>query len=292
MKKIIGIICTILGFLAIALLITIGVENYDNKNISYIPVTYKLKYKENLNIEADICNISFVNKESNEFEVSYYTSKKLKYTFFENDDSVTISSKYSKYWFSKNTLNTNYFDLKITGPLAKLNLNIQTGELSLDGYAIESLNVNATTFDLNIKDSQIKNLNVKCSTGDFNLSNSLVDNIDLDIKTTNIEINDVISNDINLNISTGKIRFVNTKAFDYVITAKTSNINFNGYIDNSFKASSTTGDILLDVNGKKEDYKLSGKTTVGTISFAEQSFGNKSIDLKTTTGNLKINFFE
>lgn len=292
MKKIIGVICTILGFLAIALLITIGVEYYDNKNISYQAVTYELKYKEKLNIEADICNLSFENKDSDKFELSYYTSKKLKYAFLENDDSVTISSKFSKYWFSKNTLNTNYFDLKITGPLANLSLNIKTGELLLDGYTLNDLHVDATTFNLDIKNSQIKNLKVKYSTGDFSISDSVVDNISLDNKTSNIAVNDVTSRSINLNISTGKIRLINTKAFDYLISAKTSNISFNGYIDNSFKASSTTGDIYLDVNGKKEDFKLSGKTTVGNVSFAEQNTGNKSIDLKTTTGNLKINFFE
>lgn len=291
MKKIIGIIATIVGCLLVAIGITIGVEYLDNRNIEYETQTYTLDAGTKLEISADVANVRFVYEDSDKLQLSYYTSSKLLYAFAKEVDTVKIASTFSRYWFSKNTLKSSYFDLVITGPYQNLEMNIVTGSVNIDSYQTESANIITTNADISISQSTMNELTIKNTTGDIELANSSLNNVNIDGITTDIYLNEVDGTTFESKVTTGEVQFIAAKYSDYKMSGVTCDISFQGEILTSFKGTTTTGDIILRVIGNAEEFFLTGQTTVGNVNFDESSTpSGKLINLRSTTGDISVTF--
>ncbi len=219
---------------------------------------------EDLVIDSESSDI-FIEPCSDEIiKVELYSEDSDEYYIKEEDNKIKISlkaKKNKKHFFNK----TNRIIVKLPSQYDKnASIHFTTADLKIDSFANLKIDVNGTTGD--IKATEIDTLEFELSTGDIKVDN--LKYISGKLTTGDIKI-DKIYKRVSAKTTTGDIKI--GKAIieeDSTITTETGDVKIDSLEGAYIEANTNTGDIRVNNNDRKLE---------------------KTVTIKTTTGDIKVN---
>lgn len=242
-------------------------EGYEEK-------TETFDFVENLSVNITIGELEVITHTGDSILVEYSQDDHNKYVVTETNNTLTIKYE-NEYAFPWSWFNFNNFYVKVSLPQQIMNnvtLKATTGEIDIRNIDVKTLKIKATTGSVDLNNVNADDVDLSCTTGSIVIKNSTINHLlDISATTGEVKLNNVICTKITGNCTTGDI-----KAEDLTCP----------YIDFNV----TTGSIKLNLIGQKSDYKITVHTTLGDSNISSTSSGDKTLILKTTTGDIKVYF--
>lgn len=182
---------------------------------------------------------------------------------------------------------------------SKYSIEQNGGELSIrkaTSFRLLTLNFNAKSYDLVIDVPETWILEIDITSSNSPIVIEQLETKDLSTKTSNgpIIFHEIYAKTLDVQTSNGSIEAEKVEVADWV-QMKTSNSGIRLKeidIRNQLSATSSNGDIYLRLLGSAQDYRIDCKTSNGECRVPTGNQGNKMIDLKTSNGNVNIDFSE
>ena len=216
--------------------------------------TYNIEEDFNdIEIENDTADISFVLSESNNCKVVCYGQKYKKSSATVTDGVLKISSLYDT--------NKKWYD--------HIGINIKSQKITL--Y---------------LPKSEFDSISVKESTGDIDIKNLTANTLNIDVSTGEIKINNVLCQNFSSNGSTGDVILKNVKADNKIsIKRSTGNVILRDCDGKNITVKTSTGDVKGTLLSGK---KFTAKTSTGDVIIPPSSKNGESCKITTSTGDIKI----
>lgn len=232
-------------------------SEYDKKTITYENNT--LNIKQNSNNKINFFNFTFISKKIS-----------------------TVNVYLPETFNGKTTIKTTSGDITIENySFSSLDLDVSSGNISLNKVLVDKeISVEATSGNIKINELEALDLYVKSTSGNLELENS------------NIKINTA------LKITSGNIKVEKTLTPIILINAVSGNVNLKHIDSNNINVDVTSGNVKVNIIGDISLYKIDAKVTSGNIYYQGDKIkgnlinptGTKEIKLRSTSGNIHINF--
>lgn len=243
---------------------------------------------ENISIETDTADITFLASDDGKCKVVCFEETNLKHTVSVTDGTLVIKRP-SKKWYEHIGINFKAPNITVYLPTAQ--------------YA--SLYIKESTGDVTVpKDFGFSTATVILSTGDVKFSANTEELLKIKTSTGRISVSDIICGDVTLTVSTGKTEIKNVKCKNLLSEGNTGRITLESVIaEENISIERSTGDVKLDMcdaqeidietdTGDVEGTLLSEKiffseTDTGRVDVPKSTVGGKC-EVKTDTGDIKI----
>lgn len=232
-------------------------SEYDKKTITYENNT--LNIKQNSNNKINFFNFTFI-------------SKKI----------ATVNVYLPETFNGKTTIKTTSGDITIENySFSSLELDVSSGNIRLNKVLVDKeISVEATSGNIKINELEALDLYVKSTSGNLELENSNI--------TTNTS----------LKITSGNIKVEKTSTPIISVNAVSGNVNLKQIDSNDIDVDVTSGNVKVNIIGDLSLYKIDAKVTSGNIYYQGDKIkgnlinpiGTKVIKLRSTSGNIHINF--
>ena len=181
-------------------------------------------------------------------------------------------------------------------------LDVDTGDISLGEngkeYNLSSISIETDTGDIFLK-SKITVENTakfETDTGRIETNEIIAKSVNIENDTGRINLTKQITATENFSVksSTGKVILNGVTAQQVSIKTSTGEvIAKNGFLDaEKIDVFVTTGDISIKLAGKKDDYSCIVNSNTGDCNISSYEKGNRRVNIKTTTGDIKVLFNE
>lgn len=255
----------------------------------------ELSYDED---DFSLFDLNFENRDffiresdSSQIKVVYYVSDRETITVSQESDELVINHEVEWLnqiftWFSFLS-DSDYYDVYIYLPT---NLNYDF-DLDTSNGILDIINL-----------SNINDLSFHSSNGRINLNNVDADKIDASTSNGRIDLTDVSTeSELNLYTSNGRINLANVES-TLEIYCDTSNgsIQATDVLATDVTLETSNGDIDIQLNGLKADYRVDASTTNGDIDYdgleitngVVNNSGIYELNLDTSNGDITISFIE
>ena len=284
-KTIVIIIASGLLVIGIALFLVGGFQSEFKfeRDRDYVEKTYSVDAKDIKELYARDynrkINLSF-SKDDN-INVRYFENKSSGYKINIREGELSVEFKDNRKWyeylhffgmdFSEETL-----DIEIPEWFAaEIELRTTNAGFDVDNMELKSkLELTTTNGKIKLKNITSPDISVHSTNGEIELTN-IKSNDEVSADTTNgkIQANDVFCSELEMSTTNGSIRFENIDVLE------------------SVNARTTNGSIKGSVAGNMSDFNITSKTSNGDNNLPRQmNSGKKRMDIKTTNGNIDINF--
>lgn len=215
-------------------------------------------------VDASTRNVYFSLSDDETYNIEYYESDYDYFVFSIDEGLLSLENKHRKIIFhwgytskEKNNIHI-YLPKSFSG---QINCIVSTGE-------IEILNF-----------SNLKKMYLESSTGDINVKDcTLSESLEIEVSTGDIEISNIVVPRLTARSSTGEIQI------------KMLECSF-------LQVNTSTGSVKVSILGNALDYSLDLETSTGNIEYQNQRVsktyrvqtGNKTVKLKTSTGDIELN---
>ena len=298
----------VLASLIIAV-IGLSIVGWDFTKISGISIT-EGSYTElgeitEINVKVDTSEVSLVFDETAEAVTVTYNNEENKsgetvreVSVTEADGKLTISEKIN--WKrSLGLFNFNNTRVTVTLPTSRiytLNIETDTGDVSVKGSATATTaKFETDTGDIYIEKINTGLLSLSVDTGDITLKDtSATLMIDIETNTGDVLLGGALSSPaVKIETDTGDVKINGTLTAQTVkIETDTGDVK-EGLVDAaSITLISDTGDFKLKLVGKSSDYKTSVSLHTGDTNVSKNLSGDKSLDIRSDTGDVYIYFTE
>ena len=264
---VVGLILMLIGISLDTSLFRTAMGNQSN-NYKTINKSFASNEIEQIVIDSRNAGIRVKPSDNDEISISYRENNNLKYNLTLENEVLTLEQERRDNNIRFGLMNFNRGDK-------------YTIILNIPKDSIDSLKVGSTNGAILLQDVEIAMI---------------------DIRTTNavIEIKNVVAtNIINMGTTNGLIEFDNVNTGD--LSARTTNglIEFSRLRANNIQMETTNGLIEGNIIGNRDDYEKNMGTTNGRIRIDGQNYGNtvrgrsnldKELEMRTTNGNITINF--
>lgn len=258
--------------------LNINLKEGSVKLIVYDEVGYKVDFyeseydKKTITYENNTLNIKQTRKNIINFFNIKFISKKI----------TTVNIYLPKSFNGNTTIKTTSGDIAIEDyNFNSLELDVSSGNINLNKVLVDKeTNVEATSGNIKINQLESQELYVKSTSGNMELKNS------------NIEI------DTSLKITSGNVKVEKTLSPKILINAVSGNVNLINIESNNIDVNVTSGNVKVNVVDELSNYKIDAKVTSGSLYYQGTKIngslynpnGSKEIKLRSTSGNIHINF--
>ena len=90
--------------------------------------------------------------------------------------------------------------------------------------------------------------------------------------------------------TSGSIKLTNVSSKSIEAENTSGGIRLDGVSGDALKFASRSGSINGNINGKESDYSVITSTTSGSCNLAASRDGEKTLDVSTTSGGIRISF--
>ena len=249
---------------------------------------------EDISIDTDTADITFVLSENEKCVIKCYEEEKSKHYVAVEDSTLVIKVIDNKSWYDY--IGINFGSPKITVHLPKTEYN--------------SLFINASTGDVDISEGFcFNNINISLSTGDIRAEKVSANGVNLSVSTGRIDISGAVcKEDIKITVSTGKAYLTDVKCKNLVSWGDTGDISLTSVIaSEKLYLERDTGDITFekcdasdiciktstgDVKGTLLTEKIFvAQTSTGKIDVPKTVSGGRC-EITTSTGSIKISILK
>ena len=254
-------------------------------------------------INVTINDVVFLKSDDETYKVEYYESEQDNFEFSVEEGKLSLKNTYQyKFrFFNFNFQSKEVKTIKVYLPLS-YNKEIEcistTGDVIISDFNLEKITVKVTTGDISIKDTTVvTHITATSTTGNLTIENVNAVKLTIAATTGDTSIrNSNITNEVKVNASTGKITIDNVNTLRIDVVVSTGDIKINNVVCDDIDTRTTTGDIVMTLNGNENDFQVNLSTSTGSIKYQGikskgqiiTSTGTKSIYAKTTTGNINI----
>ncbi|MBQ4370713.1 MAG: DUF4097 family beta strand repeat protein [Oscillospiraceae bacterium] len=168
-----------------------------------------------------------------------------------------------------------------------------SGDIALSALSFTDLSVSLSSGDIKVENCSAGAAVISGTSGDIRISGLTVDG-DISVSLTSGEISgsDIIcGGSASLKTTSGDIdlaSFAAEKAFSCKVSS--GDIEIASLASPDIMAKASSGDIKLTVLGDEKEYRVSAEASSGDVDSPRSSKGNKSIDVKTSSGDIKVEF--
>ena len=285
MKKSV-IITSILLIIAglITFIVSFSTTGFNWKSLSnegeYILKTASYDVCEKIEVDITTEDMKIVPSSDDKINITYYENNLHKYTSNLKENTLSFEEIEQDNIFNFNIF--NFFN-NIEYPII----------IAVPQSFIGTLDLEITTADVYIDiDNQLKDVEIELTTGDLTVKNLKADNLNIELTTGDINVSNVsINNQYIQKITTGDSQIRNLKANVAKIKASTGDIEFNNIDANELYIEATTGDVEGRLNYKINEYTITSVTTTGSNNLPKYyKEGSKILNVKTTTGDVEVDF--
>lgn len=239
-------------------------------NEKYETNTYEIDEAfDNISINTDISDISFVPGDGKLCKVVCYEIKNMNHTVAVRDKTLVIDKNDTRAWYDHIMLFA-VSSPKITVYLPKaeyasLLIESSTGDVNVPGnFLFESIDITATTGDAKCFASASGRIKIQLSTGDIRLEGVSAGEIDLSVSTGRVSASSInCDGEITVGVSTGKTKLNDCRCGSVNSTGSTGDITLDNVIaSGNMYLKRSTGDIKLE---KCDAAELFMKTSTGDI---------------------------
>jgi len=163
-------------------------------------------------------------------------------------------------------------DMEIIGSsfTGEVNLTSASGEIDLVSLTAGDAQISTTSGDVDGRVIVCDALTLSSTSGDLTVQDLSCGELSAKAVSGNIEMNMVTAN--------GNVRCKTTSG----------EIDLAGITGYDFTLHSTSGSIRAKIRGNENEYEIKAKTTSGSIRVPDTSGHDKTIDVSTTSGNIRI----
>ena len=282
-------------------------ERYDSKQVSALIFT------------DSSCDVELIRTIGSDLIIYYNEGEKSGYDFSLADDgTLTVSFHSERKWYE-------WFSLSFGGPTHKTviavpdgyvgdieirleSANLMVGSLSTNGaLAIATasgditltqaelagaLSVLTTSGDIRVSSCTAGDVSVHSTSGDAFVDSLTCLYLDVSTISGDMDMQNIrCADSLKLTSTSGDIEaHALTAANDLQGQSTSGNIDLRELHVQNLALVSASGNIHAEIYAKKEDYRISTSTTSGNVHVPEAYGSEKSIEAKTTSGNIRIIF--
>lgn len=217
-------------------------------------------------------DIEIKTNSDDNLKVEYMKSSKEGYDISVENGALSVKKWdkrgfFGRFWSTKLTLKV-YLPKNFSGNITAKTSN---GAITSENLNCNNVNLKTSNGRLSMQNCNLNSCDFITSNGKIIISNSSVSKIDGGTSNGEINVSETTAVKITLDTSNGKIKFDNLTASD--ISAITSN-----------------GGISGTLTGNVNDYSIKAKTSNGKCNLNNTDSGEKSLYVKTSNGNIDIEF--
>lgn len=312
-----GILCCMASFAAAGW----NLHEYETQSETYIQKSceYDTDTVASL-VFTDISrDIEITRSNDDKIHITYYESQKVSYSFEHTEDgTLTVTYYSSRKWYDYIGISFRFSDIKTViavpdGFSGNISVKLSSGDLRITGFTLDgSLTAESTSGDVQMSDftctGDIKirqtsgdfegqalsaaSLSIKHTSGDIELGRLETEALSLTSVSGDIEVEaGRILSDCILHSTSGELSLSDTQIGGRLTCESTSgDIAAERISTEEAFLSSTSGDIHATLLGSFSDYHVDAKTTSGRIRIPENGNGARTIQVKTTSGNISVYF--
>lgn len=264
---------------------------------------------QNISINTETADISFVFTESDCSKVVCYEMEKALHTVSFDDGTLTINQNYQRMWYDHLGINFDMPNITVYLPesaYASLRITNTTGDIVIPAdLQFDSIIISATTGDIDSNATVTEEINIETTTGDIKMENAHCGDLTITATTGKTQISNVTcNNDLHLNVSTGKMNLTNVNCKNFRTDGTTGDISMNNVIvEKQMLINRTTGDVKFkncdasNIQIQLNTGDITGNFLTGKIFTAESSTGKITVPentpggicvISTYTGDIKI----
>lgn len=264
---------------------------------------------ENILIDTDTPNVTFVKSESGTAKVICYEQVNMKHTVRVENGTLTVKANSDVSWYDR--IGFNFSELQIEVYLPEqiyndLTVITHTGDVDIPSqFKFSSISVTTSTGNIRnyaCADGAVK---LTASSGDIFLKDITASDLELTVSTGDVTVIGVaVSGDVNISVSTGDLETKNLTGVNLTTTGNTGDIELeNTVFSGELSIERTSGDVELEAcdaakiyiktsTGDVEGTLLSDKTfsvhtSTGDVRVPDGSSGGKC-EITTSTGDIEI----
>jgi len=264
----------------------VSIELGDKNEVYYKTVEY---LEPTINCENG--KLSIINNEENTtYFFSFYIPKE------SNIVNITVKENSLKNLdIDKSSGSLTIKDIDIKG-----NIGSSSGDIEIDNCQNgDELDVKISSGKFSLKDSSFSKLNKKQSSGDTKLENVKISEFINESTSGSSKIDNCEFEKFDSNATSGSIDIQDSSLGDIKVKNTSGRLNVNNSKVENAQLSITSGDLDMDIVGEQNDYNYDIKAISGNIylegneiedGFYHNNDSDKNIKIKTTSGNVNIEF--
>lgn len=181
------------------------------------------------------------------------------------------------------------------GLVCSLECKCSSGDISVSDLELSTLTLSLSSGDIKVENCSSGAAVISGTSGDIRVSRLTVDG-DLTVTLTSGEIScsDIVcSGSAALKATSGDISVSSLTAegaFNCKVTS--GDIDISSLASPDITVKNTSGDINLTVLGDEKEYRVSAEASSGDVDAPRSSKGDKSLDVKTSSGDIKVEFID
>ncbi len=239
---------------------------------------------KNIDADVSICELLSVKK-GETFSVKY-NEKYVEFTIEGNTAEIKQVNDVRFRMFGIGSWNAENHTVEITIPanvrLDEISLNNSVGVIEMDEVVAESVGINADLGDIELNDVTADLISTTMSTGMVSMNGIETSLLSIGSSIGDVNIDDATIGSFSATLSTGSMR-----AEDVEITQK-------GELEISL------GDLFLQLQGEREDYKVEAIIELGTLNIEDDTLptptvvgdGGVPIEVSVNTGSVAVEYTE
>lgn len=151
------------------------------------------------------------------------------------------------------------------------------------------------------KDIELEKIDIDAGAGEIILQDFTTKDLDIDAGAGQVKITNVEAYQVDIDGGAGELIFANVVFSDSDISAGVGVLDFTGKLLNENDISAGVGEIILNIQGKREDYNIKLEKGLGEIRVDGQEFGDvelkqdnseHSLDIEGGVGSVNVKFVE
>lgn len=279
---------------------------FDFSKLSYVGKVFKVEQDlyisdgEALIVKGNASNINISVSRDDKAYISYYNTDYQRYELtHENGEVSLICRNENKKWydFIHIGFETKYNEVNIQLPSdfsGDILLETSAGDITLTGIkGAAGVTASATTGNIKCLDMSASDISLYATTGDVMLKNAVSgDGAEIGTTTGNIQVTGLkTENGFNARSTTGRNVIEDVKCASAEIKATTGDIRFSQIDAQRVNISASTGSVSGKLAGREEEYSILSSTGTGGNNLPEKwGSGSRSLEVRTSTGNINVSF--
>jgi len=168
--------------------------------------------------------------------------------------------------------------MKITVPenfSGKVKVDGESSDGKISKVKLSELDIHHTSGDLDLNDVEVdKDAKLECNSGDIKLDQVKADNVKIEEHSGDTSLRNVISSN------------------NVEVVSHSGNIKLNTLEADKIDLEASSGDIEGSIKGKQEDFNITTKASSGDCNLSDRKGGNKTLNVKVSSGDIDIDFKE
>lgn len=249
------------------------IERKNEMSIENTTLTSDIENIDTLVIKTSNEKLNFILSDEPQVKVNFQKNENLDYTLEKSGNIITLAKK----------LQFKIFNFDFSFLFTDLSTTI-----TIPKDTFKTIKIKNSNSSISLKELELESLEITTSNGKITLENiQCSDDIYLQTSNATITTNQITTNSLRCYTSNGHITLEDANMQDAILKTSNSSISLNNIHTSTLNANTSNGRIKATIEGKKEDYSISVKTSNGKITLDDLVLDTKRFRLSNDNKNTK-----